>query len=235
MSHLGDGSHSLWTLYFLHTHSHSNSECHTPAAASPAALRASGPMAPAGQPPCHGDYSQPLLRNSCIYAVQMKLSQTRTDSHQTLTQMTPCCTHMPPSTSTDWTLLQPPVSGRLTLPSVRTTLLPRRPQRSNRVREGSENSWKDPDSCSLSSTESLATKRGLKGSYKADGLQRLDGRRVDAAHRLQVGVAALFQHVQPAAEVCSLKCQPAGSQGHKKDRGVCRVHDDVNSSTWGVI
>lgn len=49
-------------------------------------------------------------------------------------------THMPPSTSTEWTLLQPPTIWRLTALSVRTTLFPRRPPRSNRVMEGSENS-----------------------------------------------------------------------------------------------
>lgn len=51
------------------------------------------------------------------------------------------CTHMPPSTSIDWTRLQPPASWRLTVPSVRITLLPRRPHRSNSVMDGSENSW----------------------------------------------------------------------------------------------
>lgn len=32
MSHLGHSSHSLWALYFLYTHLHSNSESHTSAA-----------------------------------------------------------------------------------------------------------------------------------------------------------------------------------------------------------
>lgn len=66
-------------------------------------------------------------------------------SCQTGTQMSARCTHMPPPTIKDWTLLQPAVNGRLTVPSVRTTLLPRRPQRSNRVIDGRENSWKNPD------------------------------------------------------------------------------------------
>lgn len=70
-------------------------------------------------------------------------------AHQTGTQMSPRCTHMPPPTIKDWTLLQPAVSGRLTVPSVRTTLLPRRPQRSNRVMDGSEHSWKNIEDGSL--------------------------------------------------------------------------------------
>lgn len=72
MSHLGHSSHSLWTLYFLHTHLHSNSESHTSAAGFPQAFQRSGPTHPC----CRRDYSQSEKTEQLhLHYVQMMLHQ----------------------------------------------------------------------------------------------------------------------------------------------------------------
>lgn len=80
---------------------------------------------------------------------------------------------MPPSTRTDWTRLQPPASCRLTELSVRTTLFPRRPDLSNRVTEGSENSYEEWGRGYRGREGGRENRRGMeRGRTRGRGMER---------------------------------------------------------------